>query len=755
MNTLQPATRAEKYIMRLSGSSVPAKKIPQKGLPFSRVSSTAVLVILAVGVAVVSLAPLVLLFAREGTPGYPTVQHAPSLLRAEPTLRLVKEQESESSADQIARGSQREPLIQNENLDSPTRKQQNLESLRNPSNHGPCSHGQFSVASPMSLWRNSIATILEASILPLDGKQKLFDMTAEALQIMTPLLPYSVQTLPRMQGENARRQLDDLAQKAWLRYDYLTRHQLFGSDEDEHQASHDSTNTTTSTGSRKEKPSPPPPLIIVVMGGSVTQGINCVSGVGSNVSPCAWPARIENILNSLVIGKDKAHALSRQQRRVKPTNIDEDISFVKVYSFSQGGVNTDIATNLWKHDMLPDEIQQADILIHGYSTNDVHVNTIASAASENKTLENAVFDMYQDFVRTIMGDNSDNSGEKGVLDDGEDDVSTRQSSATCLTRKRPLLLWMDDYIGNEQTKILETTTVSKALALLSSYYGFGAMSYANAVRTIVYSDTHEDLFSPHWYNKHDKLVRDIHPGQGMHMCAAWVVLYNLLTMATQYCSLESFPVGEDAYTDGEISGLPPLKKKGQYGGLDGHKASIPFPSHALPPKLSPTLDLANVSQVWQTAELQSESHEKACNSTGQIANATKCIFAWVAGFPVRGEPVEGFLKTKLKPDEVIAKVRTYFHEFLSPSSDWDLIADTYKNKIGWVPTKGRGSQLDLVFPNLTQPIRVIHVGMLKSYGSKWSGSTARLSATVTTNGKESVHGSGDLLGFHSKNTSEM
>ena len=46
--------------------------------------------------------------------------------------------------------------------------------------------------------------------------------------------------------------------------------------------------------------------------------------------------------------------------------------------------------------------------------------------------------------------------------------------------KLPLLLYYDDYLGNEQRGLIQTRSFSKAVGVLSDYYGFGVMSYADA-----------------------------------------------------------------------------------------------------------------------------------------------------------------------------------------------------------------------------------------------------------------------------------
>jgi hypothetical protein len=302
--------------------------------------------------------------------------------------------------------------------------------------------------SAMALWVDNIDRIHAASRLRLDRKWKLHDLTAQVLQLITSHLPLSAKTLPRdVVG------VETLLRQAHARYEYLH-----------------------APKSRRRGLPVPPPVKIVVLGGSVTAGVNCFSGVGgSDLEKCAWPARMKGLINGMAQG-----------------------DLVQVHVFALGGSNTNTATVLLEYDLLPKDAQNADIMINGYSTNDMHVKTIEEAAEEGKTLTDKVFEMAQDFVRVAL------------------------RPRPCQNQP-PLLLWLDDYLGNEQRIILETTALSKAMHVLANYYGLGSVSYADAVRDWVYGDAHEILFSPGWYKgKGGKFSREIHPGQGAHMSMAWM-----------------------------------------------------------------------------------------------------------------------------------------------------------------------------------------------------------------------------------------
>jgi hypothetical protein len=537
--------------------------------------------------------------------------------------------------------------------------------------------------SAMALWVDNIDRIHAASRLRLDRKWKLHDLTAQVLQLITPRLPLSAKTLPRdVVG------VETLLRKAHARYEYLH-----------------------APKSRRRGLPVPEPVKIVVLGGSVTAGVNCFSGIGgSDLEKCAWPARMKGLINGMAQGE-----------------------LVQVHVFALGGSNTNTATVLLEYDLLPKDAQNADIMINGYSTNDMHVKTIEEAAEEGKTLTDKVFEMAQDFVRVAL------------------------RPRPC-QKQPPLLLWLDDYLGNEQRIILETTALSKAMHVLANYYGLGSVSYADAVRDWVYGDTHEILFSPGWYKgKGGKFSREIHPGQGAHMSMAWMMAYHFLNVATNYCSLEAWNVAQGeasmSYNHTKIPGLPELRGVDQVGSNLDKAKPRPKPV-GLPPALSDSLNLRHVSEEWRDAEIAAA----AASTRDQCKDKDykQCPFSWIVGFPLDGEKVELYHK---KSESDATLIHDYFAKHVTDFGGWEVMDDTNRGKYGWVPVSGKvGSQMTLEFSKLSQAIRTVTFFTMRSYGEKWANSTAR----IDISSKSSKSGSDwkaltskDLVGFHDKHTSEM
>ena len=157
------------------------------------------------------------------------------------------------------------------------------------------------------------------------------------------------------------------------------------------------------------------------------------------------------------------------------------------------------------------------------------------------------------------------------------------------------------------------------------------ISYADAVKDIVYTDTNEDWLSPCcWPN------RQIHPGMGMHIVTTWMMAYSLLHMATSYCSLnlpkERTVVVDDEeedsidgvvgklgslhantlmipkekdYVSTRQNGLPPLQKpEVKLLGEPKLYETSSKSTNVLPPELNDSLTLDDISKKWNNAIMQ-------------------------------------------------------------------------------------------------------------------------------------------------------
>jgi len=415
---------------------------------------------------------------------------------------------------------------------------------------------------------------------------------------------------------------------------------------------------------------------------------------------CAWPGRLNTFFPYLFGYYD----------------------LVNIDSLALGGTNTESGRTIWDYSILPDEIPYPDILINGYATNDMHYNSVQDAIKRNVTLEQSVFELSQSFIRQVL------TPKKGC------------------GHPPPLLLYLDDYMGNEQNEIRETMISSRVIHELSGYYGIGSISYADVVRDIVYGDTREWWFSSNWYEKGD-YERAVHPHMGMHISTVWVVGYYLLNLLTTYCSLPrdgnrpNSIVGKslEKYEYNPQYGLPPLREPNK--NLVGNPKRKP---RGLPPLLTDELSIEHVTQQW-TEESQSNAHlwknNEECIAEGHSIDEMDhaplpkpCLLSWVANLERHLDNPKR-LEGKLQP-------------FISSNDGWSAANDN--GKLGWVPSSGLGSKFTMNWKSVSQPVKAVTWMIMRSYGEKWAGSTLN----VQVYSGDALFASEDIVGFHDKHTSE-
>ena len=494
--------------------------------------------------------------------------------------------------------------------------------------------------SSVSIWRRNLEAIKWKTKHYNDNSFQFHDFHARMMHYLTPQrLQNSVKTLPFNQWEKVGEILDI----SFKRYQYI-QDQKSGKKQ--------------SGGDGKE----PRKLRILIMGGSVTAGVWC---------------KQNPVLEKKIKGFREAY---RWAKRLEWFLEGYFPSVVQVDVAAYGGMNTRGGTTVWEYDLFPKDVPIPDILINAFSTNDMHVLSMQEAKSQNITLEDGVLQMNQEFVRKVMKPRSD-----------------------CNERPPPLLLYLDDYLGNEQKGILDTLAVNSALHKLSSYYGFGFMSYADVVRDFVYSNTTEEWFSPNEWPE-----RQIHHTTGGHVAIMWVVAYNLLNTVTVYC--DSLKIGPEHIYEA-IEGLPELRLPDR--AIAGEP--LPKPRHALPPELRSDLTLDNVSARWHEIESNATASgfdESACPSMSEEGERQPLCHLRMFTIIGDSKPGPGIMET-VEP-------------FVVENDGWEAASDEKK---GLVPSKPNAS-LKLRFDNITDQIQTLNFIAMKSYGEQWEGSKFKVEAFV-------------------------
>jgi len=438
-------------------------------------------------------------------------------------------------------------------------------------------------------------------------------------------------------------------------------------------------------------PNVSPPLKIAVVGGSVTQGGGCntppVQMEGYEpmkyATDCAWPKRLEHLVNTL-FGSD----------------------IIKVHNLAVGGTNLELATPLIKYWLYPDELlpDGPDVIISSYSTNEQHTypyridttNTTAFAALKRKRV-NA-------FISAVH--------DARPCDDP------------------PFLMFLDDYLGNQQDRILGEMTYNKIVTELAEWYGdVMHVSYADAVRRVVYANTEETIFTPAWPIEERGEFEGQHrvePHFGMagHVTIAWTLVFAIAQVIAAHCENKHF-----------VEEMIRMKRE----------TMIPSQVTELmntvpPPKLTTDLMLSNVTEAWNEAARQRrETHDLTCSDN--TYGKAPCSFAFIAG-PAGTVRNGGQLTNYLK----MFGVQAYGWEPVV-----DLAAGGWSKKLGLVASKSNAT-MTLKLENIEKEIRMFNLQTLKSYGDKWAGSKARFTLEVKNPGMAAWTDTLEIEGVHDSKT---
>jgi hypothetical protein len=460
------------------------------------------------------------------------------------------------------------------------------------------------------------------------------------------------------------------------------------------------------------------------LGGSVTQG---VQGDGNPLIPFGgWNHRRESIHWPIRLSWFILHSLG----------VYGAGELTQIVTLAHGGANTETGIAIWDYSMYPDHMGVPDVVINAYSTNDMHVLSEQEAERLGITLEESVLRMNQKFIRTVLSSHGNDSSCK---------------------RKPPLLLYFDDYIGNEQKQLFKTNAYSRAITTLSQHYGFGVISYADAARHFVYPNTKETWFSPkEWPD------RNIHPTMGMHIVSTWIIAFNFLHYATSFCSMPQKTMLEHVesstdpkltwnygYNVSRLDGLQPLTNIHRHIQLLTDDWQIPdgptIPSRwVLPPELNETLTLENISQLYDEAAERVDTAATTCTEEthGRQEKVRPCFYGWIS-------------KLTMEENYIGSEINATVYEYIVSNDGWEGKDD--KNKPGFLALKADANFV-MEFKNVTKPIQTLNFMVMTSYGENWEGTKMHVDSIIAKGAQElnagAPSGSMDILGYHDKHTSE-
>jgi len=234
---------------------------------------------------------------------------------------------------------------------------------------------------------------------------------------------------------------------------------------------------------RIQDPAKNPPLRVAVFGGSVTSGRHCFHPRGNADFACAWPQRLELLINQF-----------------------SKMEIIKVYNLGIGGTSTTVGTINLKYWMYPEELSKAgpDVIINSYSTNDSLPSWELKPGDDFVThIMDQARDLLQPFVREAL------------------------QLKEC--KEPPLVVHVDDYLGPQQKQLLGELSYVAGMTQVAKWYDTMAISYGEVVRDLFYKDNTDPTFG----NK-----KDVHYGHWAHQTIAWSVGFASMELLSTYCDDE-------------------------------------------------------------------------------------------------------------------------------------------------------------------------------------------------------------------------
>lgn len=436
------------------------------------------------------------------------------------------------------------------------------------------------------------------------------------------------------------------------------------------------------------------PLKIAVVGGSVTQGGGCntppvtVEGykaTSKDAAECAWPKRLELLLNNLA-----------------------GTQLVEVHNLAVGGTNLELATPLIKYWLYPDSLlpDGPDVIISSYSTNEQHTYPFRIDTTNTTTFSNVKRKRVNEFISAV------------------------HNSRPC--DDPHFVMFLDDYLGNQQDRIVGEMTYNKIVSELAKWFGdVMHVSYADVVRRVVYADTDETIFTPAWpiveqgeYAGQHKV--EPHFGMAGHVTIAWTIMFSLGQAIAGYCENEHF-----------VAEMTRMKRQTMIAvQVNDMIDTVP------PPRLTTDLMLSNVTQVWQGAARQRQQIRKfTCRE--RTYGKAPCRFAFIAG------PAG----TVRNPGQLSRYLKQYGAQVKGWVPVVDIAAGGWSKKLGLVATTINAT-MTLKLQNIEKEIRMLNLQTLKSYGEKWEKSKARFTLKVQNPDKSEWIDTFDIEGTHESKTSE-
>ena len=410
-------------------------------------------------------------------------------------------------------------------------------------------------------------------------------------------------------------------------------------------------------------PETSPPLTVVVMGGSVTAGHEYYENRAGLHLPqtkptqnYGWPSRLEGLINQ-ALGFDA----------------------INVINMAVSATTSDIGSMILRYQLFPEGVTP-DVIIWSFATNDFASNTASQTSVRRQNI--------QDFL-------------------------TYAQKLRCGNTSLPAVLMFDDlplYPG-EMNRPLD---VSNDIAMLAKWNEAMGISIGPSLLDVALANPSESALHSEWKIERGGFQKSvvnnkrpqgrIHPGLGMHIIMSWVIAYQLLREATEFCSDYNSPY-DDATNHHD-------DQKPQNAVLGDHPPNGPLPPYHT------KLVARDVLPLWKS-EVLKKGRDCASRRHGQAR--VMCSYAWVSNRMSK-------MGTKPHVQQWMDKILVNKPE----PNGWSVngFAGSGQNlvdKVGWEATKINATfTLEHLNSMPEHPIKVITIICMHSYGPKWEHSKVEM-----------------------------
>lgn len=492
---------------------------------------------------------------------------------------------------------------------------------------------------------------------------------------------------------------------------------------------------------RMHNPDQSPPLKFLVFGGSVVEGTGCrrppIPSSRLNfesLQECAWPFRLQSLLDHFTTTLFSVNAT---------TSSRESPPWIVLYNLASGGTNSEEAIPILQYWLSPVlEPDGADIIINAYSAND-NLPPAFHATTNTTTDQFHFARILKRNMNFVQAARSCNRVGQTIPQDG----SAMKCSSFPSSMSDPIVLYVNEYLGNQQESIIGESQLEEAVQFLADYEPtMGYLSVPQSIKHWIWADTSEEFFSPSWIDKKGQSKINVHFGMAGHVVTTISMAYYFLHLVSEFCAETRHKFSPSHHQQQQQQ-----QQQLQYGLIHHPEefVTIDIPSKEWvlqhkPPYIRPNYTETSVASRIpdKPSQAEMESCLKDMDAT-LMSKSPPCSFAFLAA-PMGTHQSKGPLTDFLKP-------------FTLHQDGWEVQDDYrqggFQNKLGLVALKPKGKMILRVEAMANQPIRYITVQYLRSYGDPWQGGVVEFRSRVLDKEKIIHEESFRLEGFHDQQVS--